>query len=311
MKAPRARHLPRIALLLALILALFVVAPPATALALVSRTARAALRVAAIHPVSTRSARSARTTPARSTPPTPSATPTPTPSSTPTATPTPGPLTVVGLGDSVPAGSDCGCTSYVTLVARELAAQSSRKASVDNLARGGLTTTGLLEQLQTPSVRSAISDADLVIVTIGANDFDQSDLTAADCQPATQLSCYTDTLAALRQKLTTVLSEVRSLQPSDGQIVVTGYWNDFLDGRVGEDQGPTYVAASNALTLASNAVTADVSADEYVHYVDIYTPFKGRDGSQDCTWLLAPDGDHPNAAGHQVIAKAIVTALTG
>ena len=44
-------------------------------------------------------------------------------------------------------------------------------------------------------------------------------------------------------------------------------------------------------------------------YVDIYTPFKGADGSTDDTALLADDGDHPNAAGHQLIATALLAAL--
>ena len=179
---------------------------------------------------------------------------------------------------------------------------------MDNFARGGLTTDGLITQLQIPAVRTAVSQADLVIITIGANDFDESDLTAADCQPATQLSCYSDTLAALREKLAAVLAQVRDLQ-LNGTIVVTGYWNDFLDGSVGQAQGSTYVTASNALTLATNAITQQVSADEYVDYVDIYSPFKGRDGSKDPTPLLAADGNHPNAAGHQVIAQAILQAL--
>jgi lysophospholipase L1-like esterase len=211
----------------------------------------------------------------------------------------------------VPAADACGCISYVTLVAQQLADRTGRSAVVGNLAQGGLTTAGLLDQLRTPSVQQLVNRADLVLVTIGANDFDASDLTAAQCRPASDLSCYTDTLTELRTTLTSVLSQVKALQPSGGQVVVTGYWNDFLDGAVGADQGQEYVAASNALTLAGNAVTAAASASQHAQYVDIYTPFKGADGTKDCTWLLADDGDHPNRTGHQVIARTIMQALTG
>jgi lysophospholipase L1-like esterase len=40
----------------------------------------------------------------------------------------------------------------------------------------------------------------------------------------------------------------------------------------------------------------------------MYTPFKGQ-GQVDCTPLLAADGDHPNARGHQVLAAAVLAAL--
>jgi len=44
-------------------------------------------------------------------------------------------------------------------------------------------------------------------------------------------------------------------------------------------------------------------------YVDLFTPFRGADGSKDCTALLAADGDHPDAAGHALIARTLLAAL--
>ncbi|MEP6462263.1 MAG: hypothetical protein ABJC62_02360 [Frankiaceae bacterium] len=39
------------------------------------------------------------------------------------------------------------------------------------------------------------------------------------------------------------------------------------------------------------------------------TPFHGADGASDVDAMLADDGDHPNAAGHRVIAAAILRQL--
>jgi lysophospholipase L1-like esterase len=36
---------------------------------------------------------------------------------------------------------------------------------------------------------------------------------------------------------------------------------------------------------------------------------RGSDGSEDCTPLLAPDGDHASAQGHALIARTIAAAL--
>jgi lysophospholipase L1-like esterase len=219
------------------------------------------------------------------------------------------PYRVVGLGDSVPSGSQCDCTSYVSLVGQQFGAYSGRPSSVDNLARDGLTTSGLLAQLQLPAVRSAVADADLVMITIGANDFDEESLTVPACQPATALSCYQSALSAQQAELSALLAQVNLVHSRPGTTtIVTGYWNVFLDGRVGRSQGAAYVAASNALTMADNGLIAAVTTAHADTYVDIYTPFKG-DGSRDDTDLLAPDGDHPNAAGHRLIAQTIVNTL--
>ena len=56
-------------------------------------------------------------------------------------------------------------------------------------------------------------------------------------------------------------------------------------------------AVATTLPRVSRQLAADPSA------------FKGDDRDQDPTALLAPDGDHPNAAGHQAIADALYAAL--
>lgn len=53
---------------------------------------------------------------------------------------------------------------------------------------------------------------------------------------------------------------------------------------------------------------ARAARDAGAIYIDGYRPFKGA-GTADCTRLLAADGDHPNATGHQVLARAVVDQL--
>jgi lysophospholipase L1-like esterase len=218
-------------------------------------------------------------------------------------------IRVVGFGDSVPSGGACHCTNYVTLLGRRLAADVDGSARIDNWARGGLTTPGVLTQLRSGSVRAAVASADLVVLTVGANDMPQSDLLRPACRPATGLSCYRAKLATLRSNLTRVVAQVRDLQrPYGGRILITGYWNVFLDGAVGRSHGATYVAASDALTRVVNSLVASMADGDAVRYVDIYRPFNGA-GALDCTALLAADGDHPNARGHVLIADALYAAV--
>ncbi|MGW0202562.1 SGNH/GDSL hydrolase family protein [Nonomuraea sp. NPDC003201] len=227
------------------------------------------------------------------------------------ATPHPGPAvtSIVGLGDSVPAGSACDCDTFVSLIRKALAARQGTGVAVDNLATGGLTSQGLLDQMDGGSAAGAIVKADLVIITIGANDFDSDALEDDDCAPRAGLACYKNDLARLRANVDGILGKVRALQTRPrSRIVVTGYWNVFLDGDSARAKGTAYVSNSDALTRMVNRTLAGAAAAKGARYVDVYGPFKG-DGSRDDTPLLAADGDHPNAAGHRVIADSILSAL--
>jgi len=64
------------------------------------------------------------------------------------------------------------------------------------------------------------------------------------------------------------------------------------------------------LTLAVNDVLRDRAYEDGATYVDLRTPFRGPDGTGNPSDLLARDGDHPNAAGHLLIAKALLAVGT-
>ena len=212
---------------------------------------------------------------------------------------------VVGLGDSVPAGSACACDSFVARVATHLSSDQSPVAA-RNLAVPGQTTQDLLDQLDAPEVAASVHAADVVLVTIGANDFDDSVVTDPTCSTSAGLSCYQPTLRQLTDRTAELLTRLHAVAGPRTRIVVTGYWAVFLDGQVARREGADYLANSDALTRAVNGLLASSAAAHGDTYVDVYTPFKAV---ADDTSLLADDGDHPDAAGHELIASAVVTAL--
>ena len=212
---------------------------------------------------------------------------------------------VVGLGDSVPAGSACACADYVSLLAGRL----GDNVTSTNLAVPGQTTSGLLDQLSSADVRSALADADVVVVTIGANDVeatDPSDCDSADDEP----QCYSDELAALTPNLDRVAAAVAAEATRPGaRILLTGYWNVFLDGTAARAKGADYMRVADAVTREVNGRISAAAAAHNAVFVDLFTPFRGADGSKDCTALLAADGDHPDAAGNALIANTLLAAL--
>lgn len=221
------------------------------------------------------------------------------------------PTTLVGLGDSIPAGDECaGCTPFVELYGRHLAAAASAPVTVTNLGVGGWTSSDLLEALQPDGEdAAAVAGADVVTVTIGANDFfDQLDsYLAGDCGGEDGLACFQPYLPQLRSTLTQVLQRITELRAGrPARVLVTGYWNVFPDGDVAEQEyGPGFLAASAALTKQANAVISSVATERGAAYADLLTAFKGADGEGDPTALLADDGEHPDQAGHDLIAGVL------
>jgi len=209
--------------------------------------------------------------------------------------------TVVGLGDSVTAATACDCRGFLTLYAEQLQSRSHIETTTQNLGVIGQTTAGLLASLRAdPNAKSAVVQADIIIVTIGANDFWYDPACA-------KLSCYASELTALTSNLDAILSSIHALGGS-ATVLVTDYWDIWEDGAVGRARGAQFMALGDELTQQVNAAIRAASARASARFVDLYTPFRGAAGNQDDTALLAADGDHPSAAGHAVIARALLDA---
>jgi lysophospholipase L1-like esterase len=182
--------------------------------------------------------------------------------------------------------------------------------TVVNDGTSGLDTGGLLDQLHDPQVADALRLADVVLVSIGANDFEDrhEQVVEGTCSTDGTADCASEDLASMRSHLTSALTRIRTLrQGQPTAVLVTGYWNVFEDGATARQaSGSTGLQASIDLTRSVNAAIRAVSTAAGAHYVDLFGPFQSS--HQDIDSLLAADGDHPDAAGHQLIAKTLVDA---
>lgn len=234
----------------------------------------------------------------------PAATPSGTPAATSSGTPS-DPIEVVGLGDSVMAGTNCGCDGIAAEFADALAARDSVTAKAVNLGVAGYVTGDVLDDLQNDApTRRAVSQADVVLVIIGANDmYDALDSwKSGGCGR----SCYTPVVAAMQTRLKGILAEIATLEGSrQYTVLVDGYWNIFTDGQVALHQGGwSQLSWSRAVTSAVNDAIQDAASEASDTFVGLRPVFTNVPDP-----LLASDGDHPNAAGVRAIVKANLAAL--
>ncbi len=228
------------------------------------------------------------------------------------ATPAPVPLralTLLGLGDSVMAGTNCGCETIPTRLARLLEHRERRPVAATNLGTAGYTTTDVLRQLNADSsARRAVRDADVLVLIVGANDL--NDALAAWRESDCDRDCYQPRVDAMRERLASILRLVESLRAGrPGPLLVDTYWNVFTDGDVARSEGGEgQVSWSREVTGAANAAITEATRALGGQVVDLTEPFT-RHGGDDPTPLLADDGDHPNSAGVDAIVHANLDAI--
>ena len=206
------------------------------------------------------------------------------------------------LGDSVAFGTACNCTPYPQLTAAHIAQLTGHAVTGSNDAVAGFVSSDVLHQLQASRTATAnVANADAVMIEIGANDI------AFSSTCGTNASCYEAKLPQVVKNVTAIVARVRQLTAGHHvTIVLLDYWNVWLGGQVARARGPAYVHAAGAVTDAFSDAIQSIARATGVLYVDLRTTFRGPDHDRDETNLLASDGDHPDAAGQQRIADAVV-----
>ena len=214
-------------------------------------------------------------------------------------------ITVVGVGDSVTSGQNCSCATFVAMYASDLASTRGLNTSAVNLGVSGWTSAQLLAAMTKPGTfRDQISKADILLVTIGANDL----LPLEGKQPAgCPATCYGPLVDSVGHNVQLIVAAARAAHPDHPPtILVTDYWNVFQDGDVGTaENGGDFQSWSDALTRAESNSICSAARGAGATCVGLYAPFKGN-GSKNPTSLLAADGDHPNSVGHELIASTLL-----
>jgi lysophospholipase L1-like esterase len=217
----------------------------------------------------------------------------------------PGP-NIVGLGDSVVAAKQCHCPGMLDGYGRLVSNATEEDTIVDNYGLPNATSAVVLDQLGAPAIEATIRGSDVVVIMVGADDFDGAFKKVAAGAPAKDQ--YTPVAGRLEANLTHIIGEVRQLH--GGQrvpVIVCDYWNVYKDGLVAQREYPAAKrAAAAAATKYANGAIERAASKTGATLLSTYKLF--RDGGK-LDPLLGPDGNHPSAVGYQRIAQALYWSL--
>lgn len=211
---------------------------------------------------------------------------------------------LTALGDSVPHGTACKCIPFPRLTAADISHVTRHSVKQMNDSVPGYTSEDVMDQLENNrAVMFHVAVSQAVLVEVGANDVAHS----ATCK--NDVACYDRRLPRLQHNLSAIANRIDRLTGGKVTLVMLDYWNVWLGGKYAAQHGQAYVAASHQVTASVSDLIRRVAQAHGGYWIDLRAAFRGPSYSYDETHLLAPDGDHPNAAGHVRIEQAIAKTL--
>lgn len=205
-------------------------------------------------------------------------------------------LSFLSLGDSIAAGAglaDPDTMTYGAIVSY------TNGYDFKNDAVSGHQTKDMLKRIKTASVREDIANADIICISIGGNDFIQSDIVSLIKQAVidNDYSQFDKIIAGTKYNLGLIIAEIKSVNPNATVLMQTLYNPMYLSKEVRE-------AYQQGLNRLNGAIRSYLDSHPGAYtVVDVETAFSG-DSS-----LIAPDTIHPNPKGHRLIAKTVLGVL--
>lgn len=203
-----------------------------------------------------------------------------------------GPLKVLILGDSIAKGTgDEQGKGFSGYLSDELKKSTLKDIIVKNEGIDGLTSKGLLEQLQSKRLNPAITDADLILVSIGGNDLLKSlpsTLLGQDDSFQKQFTSYIDNL---KQSL----KLLRTTNPNSTMILL-GLYNPY--------EILTSAANQHLLDELNDQSRQLIESEGNALYIPTYDLIKYNSAR-----YISKDSLHPSSLGYQAISERIRQTL--
>ncbi|WP_428912238.1 SGNH/GDSL hydrolase family protein [Niallia sp. Krafla_26] len=204
-------------------------------------------------------------------------------------------LRIVSIGDSLTEGigDETESGGYVGILNHTFE-DNQLNIRIENYGKKGNRTDQLLKRLDQKEIASTIKKADIVLITIGANDIMK---VVKDNFLNLTMEPFNREIDGYQERLSAIFHKMKELNP-DVHIYLIGFYNPFEQyfGNI-EDLG---VIATN-WNEAGKAVTEEFEHVSYIPIADLFVPSD--------TELLADDQFHPNTAGYHRMAQRILEEM--
>ncbi|WP_342430974.1 SGNH/GDSL hydrolase family protein [Neobacillus sp. FSL H8-0543] len=204
-------------------------------------------------------------------------------------------LKIVSIGDSLTEGigDETENGGYVGILNHTFE-DNNLNITVENFGKKGNRSDQLLKRLEKEAISSAIKEADIVLITIGANDIMKvlkSNFMNVTMEP------FKEERLAYIERLRSIINKINELNP-ETQIYLIGFYNPFEQ----------YFGEIKELDLIiDNWNEAGKSLSEEYDNMG-YIPIKDLFSDTNIS-LLADDKFHPNTNGYKLMAKRVLEYL--
>ena len=207
--------------------------------------------------------------------------------------PTTGTLKVVALGDSLTRGlGDSSGLGYIGILKQKAEKARNQSIQLSNLAISGSESGDVVNQLKQTNVKRLISEANLILFTIGGNDLFRQSGGIFEFD----LEKLLDASTQLTINYEAIVKQIRSINP-EAPIFYTSLYNPFGDTEF-KQESSTHVQEWN------NEATTISARYPNVLGIPSYDLFWNKEKA-----YLYTDHFHPNHAGYERIADRIMQAI--
>ncbi|WP_347862091.1 SGNH/GDSL hydrolase family protein [Salimicrobium sp. PL1-032A] len=205
-------------------------------------------------------------------------------------------VNITALGDSLTQGvgdrTDQG--GYVGILEESINQNvdlGEEKVTIDNFGKRGNRTDQLLKRMEQEEIQSSIEQADLLLITIGANDVMKvikENVSSLDYQQFVEAQSQYET------NLREIFANIRELNP-EASIYILGVYNPF-------NEYFNHIPELNRIMNDWNRITQDVMTEfEGTTFIPIRDIFENTE--EDLLW---EDNFHPNELGYKRMAARVL-----
>ncbi|WP_028784258.1 SGNH/GDSL hydrolase family protein [Thalassobacillus devorans] len=203
-------------------------------------------------------------------------------------------LKIVAIGDSLTqgVGDDTGNGGYVGILEENLQnAELYPNLKIENYGKRGNRTDQLIKRMKTEEISNSLEDADIVLITIGANDVMK---VIKDNFQNLDYQDFVEVQDQYRQNLEEIFQIILEKNP-DASIYHLGLFNPFEGYFTNIPEMGRIMSDWNQIGIE---VSEEYDAVTFIPIEDLFTNAEER--------LLWEDHFHPNKKGYKLIAERVL-----